>query len=262
VFGTLLVVAAIKAGDLDVTVYGVLAVALVLSVLAPQLRRMGREPVETRALDAVAQAGAFTALALSGSLARAAVCACAWGVLVGVRALWPDVPVAARRVLLTAATGLELIAWWLIAADRGLGLVDTYTVPLAAVALFAGWQAARTRPTLSSWAAYGPALFALLGPGIAPTFVADPPGTRRLVFAAIAVAVVLIGAQTRLQAPVVIGSIALGLLALHELVLIWQHAPAWIPLTVAGLLMILVAATYERRRRDWRNLKGMLGRMS
>jgi hypothetical protein len=262
VAGNLLVVAAIKAGDVGVTAYGVLGFAIVLSALAPQLRRMGRARIETRAVDAVSQAGAFTAFVLSGTLARAAVCACAWGVLVGVRALWPDVPATARRVLLSAAIGLELIAWWLIAADRGIGLVDAYTVPLAAAALFAGWQAARTRPELSSWAAYGPALFALFGPGVAPALGGDPTVVRRLVILVLALAVVLIGAQARLQAPAVVGAITLGLLALHELVVIWQGLPAWIPLTIAGLLVITVAATYERRRRDWRRLRGALGRMS
>jgi hypothetical protein len=48
-----------------------------------------------------------------------------------------------------------------------------------------------------------------------------------------ALAVVWFGAVAHRQAPVVIGGVVLALVALHELVLLWQRVQGWIPLAVA-----------------------------
>jgi hypothetical protein len=50
--------------------------------------------------------------------------------------------------------------------------------------------------------------------------------------------VVLWGAVGHRQAPVVIGGAVLVLVALHELVLLWQRIPGWIPLSTGGLTQI------------------------
>ena len=85
---------------------------------------------------------------------------------------------------------------------------------------------------------------------------------RRLALGAAAVAVVLAGSAGRRQAPVVVGGAVLTLLALHEIALLWDLLPRWIPLATAGLLLVGVAMTYERRRRDLNRLRGAVGRMT
>ncbi len=161
-----------------------------------------------------------------------------------------------------AGTGLELLAWWILAADRGTHPVDAYTLPLAVFALVAGALAARSNPRLGSWTAYGPALVAAFGPSLALALGSGASAARQAAVGAAAVVVVLIGARARLQAPVIVGGVSVIVLALRELALAWQQVPAWIPLSVAGLLVIVVASTYERRRRDWHRLRATVTRLS
>jgi hypothetical protein len=73
----------------------------------------------------------------------------------------------ARTVRVTAGIGCGLTAYWLLLWTVGVRLTEAYTVPLAAGALLAGWLAARARPELHSWTAYGPALVAGFGPSLA-----------------------------------------------------------------------------------------------
>jgi hypothetical protein len=73
--------------------------------------------------------------------------------------------------------------------------------------------------------------------------------------------VVLAGAVRRRQAPVVVGGTCLAALAVHEAVLLWDLLPRWIPLAVAGLVLVALAVTYERRRRDLTRLRTAVGSM-
>jgi hypothetical protein len=49
--------------------------------------------------------------------------------------------------------------------------------------------------------------------------------------------------------------------ALHELVLVWDLLPRWIPLAAGGLLLVLLAMTLERRRRDLARVRTALTKM-
>jgi hypothetical protein len=251
--------------SLGVTSYGIVFVAATALLLGAWLESRSRsaltERLESAALAAVAHASALVAFVLSGSTDRGAVIAAGWGALVGVRALWPGLPSRPRRVYAAVAASLELIAWWLLAAERGVHVVEAYTLPLAAVTLFCGWLAARNRP-LGSWIAYGPALLAASLPSLAPALALDASVARRVVVGAVALAVVLIGAHARLQAPVIVGGGTLVLLPLPELVFLWRVLPTWMPLTLAGLVVLGCAITYERRRRDLARLRTMIGRMT
>ncbi len=142
-----------------------------------------------------------------------------------------------------------------------MSTVDYYTLPLAAAALLAGWLATRSRPGLGSWVAFGPALAAGLLPSLAPVLAGDDPLLRRALLALAALAVVLIGAHLRLQAPVLVGGGVLLVLATHELAPVVLALPTWLPLTLAGLLVLGFAITYERRRRDLHRLRSALSRL-
>ncbi|HEU4423763.1 MAG TPA: hypothetical protein VFR67_14625, partial [Pilimelia sp.] len=130
------------------------------------------------------------------------------------------------------------------------------------VALLAGWLALRSRPQLSSWVAYGPALAAAFLPTVAWVLVSDQDGLRRLLLGTGGLAAVLAGAAWRRQAPVVLGGAVLMIVALHELVLVWDLLPRWIPLAVGGLLLVGLAMTLERRRRDLTRVRRAVGRMT
>ncbi|MFG3683349.1 SCO7613 C-terminal domain-containing membrane protein [Micromonospora chalcea] len=265
------VVASLTAGQsLRTGAFAVLAVAAVTLHAAPLLRvvrsggRGGAGQAGAWALEAAAQAVALLALLLAvGSLRHAAAVCVLWGVAVAVRVLRRGESPDGRRVLAAVAAGSELIGGWLVLAARGVVVLEAYTLPAAALALGAGVLALRRRPGLTSWLALGPGLGAALLPSLVSVLVlAEPQPWRRLALGAAAVAVVFAGAARRWQAPVVLGAATLVPLALHELARGWDLLPRWIFLGLGGLLLIGLAATYERRRRDVVRLRDAVARLS
>ncbi|MFC7481158.1 SCO7613 C-terminal domain-containing membrane protein [Luedemannella flava] len=235
--------------------------AIVLLALGVALLRRGgahAAGVLEPGAHAVAAVAFLTSL---GRLTQAAVVAAVWGAVLAVRAVVPGTRANARRALVGSAAGLALVAWWLFMASRTVAVVEAYTLPFAAVALFAGWLALRARPVLGSWQAYGPALAVAFLPSLAPILATEGDPVRRLVLGAAALAVVVAGAARRLQAPVVLGGLVLAVVALHELVLLGQKLPTWVPLSVGGALLLGIAATFERRRRDLARLRETVGRL-
>ncbi|MCO1618078.1 hypothetical protein M8C11_25510 [Micromonospora sp. CPM1] len=266
------VVASLTAGQpLRTGAFAVLAVAAVTLHAAPLLRLIrsggpdgvGAERAGAWALEAAAQAVALLALLLaSGSLRHAAAVCVLWGVAVAVRVLRRGESPAGRRALAAVAAGSELVGGWLVLAARGVVVLEAYTLPAAALALGAGVLALRHRPGLTSWLALGPGLGAALLPSLVSVLVlGEPQPWRRLALGAAAVAVVFAGAARRWQAPVVLGAATLVPLALHELARGWDLLPRWIFLGLGGLLLIGLAATYERRRRDVVRLRDAVARL-
>jgi hypothetical protein len=155
-----------------------------------------------------------------------------------------------------------LAAWCLVLAAQRVTVVEAYTLGAAAVCLLAGLLVRRGRTDLSSWTAYGPALAAALLPSLGTILAGDGQHLRRLLLGLAALAVVLLGARARLRAPVLLGGAVLLLVALHELAQVWDLIPRWIPLAAGGLLLVLLATTLERRRRDLDRFRAALHRMS
>jgi hypothetical protein len=235
------------------------ALALGVSVL---VRRRTPAHEEASVLEAAAHIGALMALLLTeGRLGHSAAVFVLWGIAIGLRALAPSEPALGRRTRAAVAGVCQLVAYWLLLSVNQVTLIEAYTLPAALVALFVGWLAVRGNPALHSWSAYGPALLAGFVPSLATAFTVDGEPLRRLAIGVAGVAVVVIGSVRQLRAPVAVGGAALGLLALHEIALVWDLLPRWAPLAVAGLLLVGLAVTYERRRRDLIRLRGALSRM-
>ena len=225
--------------------------------------------LEATALEAAGHAAAVVAVLLVGApfatgaaISHTALLFTLWGIALGLSAVAPAQKTQRRWRLAVAAVGCELIAWWLLLAAGEVALVEAYTLPAAVVATAVGTLALRRRPELGSWVAYGPALAAAFLPSLASGVAVDEEPLRRLLLGVGAVAVVLAGATRRRQAPVAVGGGVLIVLALRELVRIWDLVPRWIPLALAGMLLVGLAMTYERRRRDLARLRDGFGRMS
>jgi hypothetical protein len=245
---------------LHLTAFAVLGAAAV--VLAAGAALAYRRPYEGLVVQVAAHAGAFVALLLAAGSIRYAAAVCTfWGLALGLRALRPGETAAVRRVHVIAALLVELGAWWLLIGGEGVATVEAYTLPAAAVALFIGWLVRRGPGERSSWVAYGPALAAALLPTLASVLAGEGEPLRRLLLGLGALAVLLAGAYARLRAPVVAGGGVLAVVALHEVVLAWDLLPRWIPLAVAGLLLVGLAMTLERRRRDVARVRAALTRM-
>ncbi|WP_203834401.1 SCO7613 C-terminal domain-containing membrane protein [Winogradskya humida] len=235
---------------LQQTAFVLLGVAALVLALGVVIRREGR------VLQGAAHAGAVVALAISSGNIRYAAAVCTlWGLALGVRALVRD----GRRAHVVAAAAVELVGGWLLLAAEQVAVVEAYTIPAAVLALLAGWQLRRSR--LSSWTTYGPALAAALLPTLITVLVQEGEPLRRLLLGLAALAITVVGAQFRLRAPVVAGGATLIVVALHEAILVWDLLPRWIPLALAGLLLVGLAMTLERRRRDVARLRAAITRM-
>ncbi|HEU4675376.1 MAG TPA: hypothetical protein VFS29_05280, partial [Motilibacteraceae bacterium] len=247
----LAVALAVAAGDLsgrDQTRSLLLGV-VVAAVLTPAgtwlLPRAARPGV-----PAEVAAAAAGALALIGTAADAHtlwVALLAAGVGTSAVAAHPE-----RRRLVPVAALALLASSWVRLALAGVTAPEAYTVPAAVLLLAAGELGRRHAPATGSWRAYGPGLALGLLPALLAAVTLDG-GWRLLLLGAAALVVLLLGARGRLQAPAVLGGGVLAVLAV-DLVLPYVVAgfalSPWIPLGLAGALLLFVGATYERRRRD------------
>ncbi|MFI7894547.1 SCO7613 C-terminal domain-containing membrane protein [Streptomyces sp. CACIS-1.16CA] len=184
--------------------------------------------------------------------------------LCGVLAAGAAVRPERRPVAAYLAAALFVLATWVRLAASEVSFPEAYTLPVTAPALVVGFLRRRKDPETSSWTAYGPGLAATLLPSLAVAWT-DPEWQRPLLLGVSALVITLLGARYRLQALLLLGGAVLALDGLHELapyvVQVAGALPRWLPPALAGLLLLVVGATYEQRLRDARRLKDALGRM-
>jgi hypothetical protein len=237
--------------------FGVLAVGAVLLVASATLPRL-RQPEAVREAAAVEWSGygaALIALALAFQSPRhVAALLAAWGAVIGVAASRPGRGPVERRVLFWAAVACEITAWWLLMWISDVALPEAYTLPFAALALLVGLLELRHRPDLSSWYAYGPALLAAFVPTLVIVLTTDSGTLRQVLLLLGAVAVLIFGTTSRQQAPVVIGAVVTAVTALHALTV----SSPWLVLLVVGIVLLVLGASNERRRRTQDRLRGAL----
>ncbi|MFG3440932.1 SCO7613 C-terminal domain-containing membrane protein [Nonomuraea sp. NPDC047897] len=187
------------------------------------------------------------------------------GVLVLLTSLWAD-PAGrggANGLRYAGATLLLLASWLRLAVDE-VTVVEAYTAPCSLVLLGSGWWRRRRGAPLSSWAAYGAGLSFTMLPSLVAVY-ADTEWRRSLALGLLALAVLLAGARLRLQAPTVMGAVAVAGVAVRELAPYVSEllltVPNWVPIALGGLLLVVVGATYEARMRDLRRLRDTLTAM-
>ncbi|MFE0525591.1 SCO7613 C-terminal domain-containing membrane protein [Streptomyces sp. NPDC058954] len=234
----------------------VLAVPTAAALLAARLG----DPRATVPVEASGIAAAVLAIGLAvPDRPMLALVLALCGVLAAGTAVRPD-----RRPVGYAAAALFVLAAWVRLAAWGVGTVEAYTLPVTVPALVVGAMRRRRDPQASSWTAYGPGLASTLLPSLVAAW-ADPHWVRPLLLAAAALLTTLLGARHRLQAPLVLGGSVLVLDALHELapylVQLTGALPRWVPFALAGLLLLTLGATYERRLSQARQLRDFLGGM-
>ncbi|AWB95696.1 hypothetical protein DCE93_08480 [Agromyces badenianii] len=129
---------------------------------------------------------------------------------------------------------------------------DLVTVPAGIALIGNGWFRMRRSPALGSWPALGAGLAVLLIPPLVADFT-DPELWRIVTLGIVAAVALVIGAVRRLQAPLLLGG---GVLLVHAIVQLWPWITAlyeavwwWLWLGIAGVLLVVLAATYERQLR-------------
>ncbi len=240
------------------TAFGPLGVAV--AALAVAALPAGRRVAESLTLEVAAAPVAGAGLALAA--ATGVTASLAFGVLgaaLGAAALRPD-----RRWLAAAAATSTLLAGWIALGTVGVRVVEAYTLAPAAAALAFGLLRRRAGRAESSWLAYGPGLAAALAPSLLVAWL-EPDWHRPLLLGLAALGVLLTGAWRRLQAPVALGGGTVTLLALHELgpevLQLATALPRWVPLAIAGALLVGLGAGYERRLRDLHQARAAFGRL-
>jgi hypothetical protein len=234
-----------------------LAVTLVTVLLGARLRNHpSAVPVELTGATAAAVA---VVMAVPDRPFLALVLA-----LGGVLAAGTAVRAERRPVAGYLAVALFVLATWVRLSASGVSDPEAYTLPVTVPALAVGVLRRRRDPEASSWTAYGAGLTVTLVPSLFAAW-ADPHWPRPLLLGVAALAITLAGARLRLQALLLVGGAVLALDAVHELapyvVQVVGVLPRWLPPAVAGLLLLVVGATYEQRLRDARRLKQTVGRM-
>ncbi|PPL15930.1 hypothetical protein GY24_13455 [Microterricola pindariensis] len=220
------------------------------------------------------QPGRLTTVLVAAPLVGAALLECA------AIAASPDASGAAavRAVAVVAVLGAAhvLLAWlrspslagWLAPLALGLAALaatvflarsagdgaavpfEWVTVPVAAAWIGSGILHLSRTPGARSWPALGGGLALLLVPSLLADYVHSPLW-RVVGLGIVAIAVLLAGLVSRLQAPFVLGSIVV---LLHGLAQLWPWLSAlynptlwWLWFGAGGVLLIAVAARYEKR---------------
>jgi hypothetical protein len=172
---------------------------------------------------------------------------------------------AAGVLLLLAATGWSLLAaagwryarWlgaalvsagtWALLADAEVTTVEAYTsVPTVALTFVGLWElredrARRTLPTL------GPALVVALLPSLV-VLARDPQALARTLGLLAAAGVLgLAGSRLRWSAPVLAAASTAVVVALTQLSMVVDVVPRWVTTALVGILLVYLAATYERQ---------------
>lgn len=139
---------------------------------------------------------------------------------------------------------------------------DLVTAPIGLAFVAAGAVAMRRSPGLGSWPALGAGLAILLVPPLLADFL-DPELWRNVALGVVALATLLAGVTLRLQAPFVLGG---GVLLVHAIVQLWpaitwlyEAVWWWLWLGIAGVLLVVLAATYERQLRLARSTISSIG---
>ncbi len=159
-----------------------------------------------------------------------------------------------RRAVAYAGSALFTALLWLRLAEADVRAPEPYLLPVALLALGFGHLRRRSDPSIGSWKAYASGLALALEPSLVMT-LSDPGLARPLLLGAGAFAVVLFGARERLQAPLVLGGVTLAVDAIVQVAPLAAALPRWVSLAAAGVVLLLVGATYEKRLRDLRNLQ-------
>ncbi|MEV6372678.1 SCO7613 C-terminal domain-containing membrane protein [Micromonospora musae] len=237
--------------------FGVLAVGAALQVFAAMLPRLRRPEAQREAatVEWSAHAAALIALALAFDSPRhIAALLAAWGAVLGVAATRPNRRPVERRILFWAVVVCEITAWWILMRVADVALPEAYTLPFAALALLVGVLELRHRPDLSSWVAYGPALLAAFVPSLAIVLATGSTTLRQVLLLLGAVAVLVFGSSSRQQAPVIVGATVTAITAIHAL---FAFGP-WLALIPVGILLLVLGASNERRRRAQERLQTAL----
>lgn len=159
-----------------------------------------------------------------------------------------------RPVLLVGLAELVLAAW-IGAAGHSVTTPEVYTLPAVAALLLAAGRGLRTAP---SWVVWGAPLLVGLAPSTLVLLDHSEP-LRLVLVVTVATACAVLGTTTHRQAPFLIGLGVLVTVAVSELGPYAELIPRWVSLGTAGIVLLALGATYERRLAQAREAVSWVG---
>jgi hypothetical protein len=166
--------------------------------------------------------------------------------------------VARRPPVAALAVADLVVASWTAVAGAGVQTPEAYTLPAAAGLFLIALP--RLRAGAPSWAVEGAAVGVALAPS-ALVVVATPTALRLVLVVAGAAALTVLGTLTHRQAPFVLGTAALAVVVVGRLTPYAPLLPRWVTLATVGLLLLILGATYERRRQQAREAVAWIAQM-
>ncbi len=157
-----------------------------------------------------------------------------------------------------------LLSTWAFVAAYGSKVPEAYAWPAALAACGSGLKLRIDRsktgkPLFNSWAAYSGGLFIALFPTVLEG-IKERSMLRLTLAGAFGLAITIGGAWRRIQAPIVMGSTTMLFVGIDatrpELAMI----PQWVPLTLAGIILLWLGVTAERRLKQLRLAKKAFSR--
>jgi hypothetical protein len=165
---------------------------------------------------------------------------------------------AHRPPVAVVAVADLVLACWIAVGGAGIETPEAYSLPAAVGLLVIALPGLRAGAP--SWAAEGAAVGVALVPS-ALTVVADPTALRLVLVVAAGLACVVAGTLAHRQAPFVLGAGTLAFVAVARLGPYAPLLPRWLTLTVAGLALVVLGTTYERRRQQAREAVAWLSQL-
>ncbi|MEO6505098.1 MAG: hypothetical protein ABIW36_01170 [Terrimesophilobacter sp.] len=145
---------------------------------------------------------------------------------------------------------------------RVLDPVEWGTTPIALALLATGFTHLQNTPTARSWPWIGPGFAVLLLPSLVAS-IDDRPLWRLVALGVISVAVIVIGAVRGLQAPFLIGT---AVVLIHGIATfapqfraVYELASWWVWAGIGGVLLIVLAAQYEKRIQNFKSVAMKIG---
>ena len=169
--------------------------------------------------------------------------------------------VARRGPVAVVAVADLVVASWIAVGGAGIETPEAYTLPAAAGLLLIAVPGLRAGAR--SWAAEGAAVAVALVPSA--LVVVAAPTVLRLVLVVLVVlaaaALTVGGTFLHRQAPFVVGAAGLLFVTVGRLAPYTPLLPRWLTLGTVGLLLLVVGATYERRRMQAREAVAWVAQM-
>jgi hypothetical protein len=222
------------------------AVASLVAVGAQGLHRMTGEPRVRRMLEATAVVVATAALAPQQTDLLALTVGLT---LYGVAGVLVSPLSADRRRVAWAGSVLLVLASWVRLFALDVDVVEAYTLPGAVALLVVGLLWMRRTPSATSWQALGAALGLAVGPSLLVA-LQEPTSWRALLVGVVGLLLVGVGVRLTLGAPLLVGGVTVALLALVNIAPYAAGLPRWVLFGGAGVALLLLGVTWDRRRHD------------